>query len=104
MEIILWDESIELFFLNSQESTQAKILRTIDLLEKFGNQLAMPHSKKISNKMFELRIRGKSEVRIIYTYKNKKAYLLHAFIKKSQKIPKREIKTAKARLRLLDNT
>lgn len=81
--------------------TIAKIAHTIDLLKQYGSSLNMPHSKKITNNLYELRIRGKQEIRIFYVFKEKDIYLLHAFQKKSQKMPLKELKTALSRMRLL---
>lgn len=82
-------------FVNSLDKpTIQKIAKTLDLLEEFGNKLTMPHSKYISNNLFELRIRGKQEIRIFYSFKKENIYLLHGFVKKSQKIPSHEIKHA----------
>ena len=103
MKIQLFDKSIEQFILSLDKSTVAKTLRTIDLLEEFGHKLGMPHSKKIDKNLFELRIRGKQEVRIFYGFHKNSIILLHGFIKKSQKIPEREIFTASQRLRVLTN-
>ena|SRR3990167_2043361 len=88
------DPTVEKFIQSLRETTVAKILRTIDLLEKFGNQLGMPHSKKVSKKLFELRIRGEHEIRIFYCFREGSIYLIHGFIKKSQKIPLKELKNA----------
>jgi len=46
------DPEIEKFIQSLQESTIAKIFKTIDLLEKFGYRLPMPYSKKISSNFF----------------------------------------------------
>jgi len=78
--------------------TGPKVSHDINLLEKFGNLLRMPHSKKLTKELYELRIRGKQEVRIIYCFKEKDVYLLHAFKKQTQKTPKKEIETALKRL------
>ena len=44
-------------FLEAQPlSMQAKIFRTIELLQRNGNRLPEPYSKKITNNIFELRI------------------------------------------------
>lgn len=83
------------------DSTAAKVFRTLDLLETYGPDLGMPHAKKVSRELFELRIRGQVEIRIFYTFQNKTVILLHAFQKKSQKIPPRELKTAEDRLQSL---
>lgn len=102
MEIRFFDKNIENFLLRLDKSTIAKALRTFDLLEKFGKNLGMPHSKKVSENIFELRIRGKTEVRILYTFHKKTTVLLSVFVKKTQKIPKRHLKLAENRLNSLD--
>ncbi|MBI3627133.1 MAG: type II toxin-antitoxin system RelE/ParE family toxin [Candidatus Sungbacteria bacterium] len=48
-------------------------------------------SPKVHTKLFELRIHGKQEVRIFYTFHRDEAVLLHGFVKKSKRIPKLEV-------------
>ena len=103
MEIRILDSSLERFIKSLEKPTIAKVLRTIDLLEKFGHNLGLPHSKKVCGQLYELRIRGTQEVRIFYTYRQSRAFLLHGFIKKSQKIPKKEICAALEKARRLDS-
>ena len=62
----------------------------------------MPYAKKITDQLYELRIRGKVEIRIIYGFKNNEAVLLHIFKKKQNKIPRKEINTAEERFSLID--
>ncbi|MBI2268719.1 MAG: type II toxin-antitoxin system RelE/ParE family toxin [Candidatus Blackburnbacteria bacterium] len=105
-EIIFFESSrgeriVENFILAQQDITQAKIGNEIDLLEKHGPFLGMPHSKKLNSQLYELRIRGKQEVRIIYAFMGKKIYLLHAFRKQTQKTPAKELVIAQHRLNLL---
>ena len=66
MEVKFFDDAVEVFISDLEKSTIAKVLRTIDLLEHFGQRLGMPHSKNIGHKLFELRIRGQQEIRLIY--------------------------------------
>lgn len=89
---------VEKFIASLEKPAVAKVLRTIDLLERFGHQLGMPHSKWVNRDFFELRIRGQQEVRIFYTLRSEGAYLLHGFIKKSQRIPQRELEQAERKL------
>ncbi len=103
MEVIFFDDKVEIFLTNLAKPTIAKVLRTIDLLERFGNQLGMPHSKNIGHKLFELRIRGQQEIRLIYTFHKNKAVLLHGFVKKSQKISRKELDATKQKLLTLSN-
>ena len=103
MEILFFDEKIDEFIDSLEKAGIAKALRTIDLLERFGNKLGMPHSKKIAKGLFELRIRGEEEARIIYTFHKSSIVLLHGFKKKSQKIPKRELNVAREKQKILDD-
>lgn len=89
---------IEKFIYQLQKPTIAKILRTIDLLETYGLTLGMPHSKRIEPNIYELRIRGQEEIRILYTSKNGIFYLLNAFKKKSRQTPVKELELARQRL------
>ena len=101
MEIKIFDTSLEKFICSLEKQTIAKVLRSIDLLEEFGPVLGMPHTKKISPRLFELRIRGVQEIRIFYTFYKSQIWLLHGFIKKSEKTPKKEIRTALQKLKKL---
>lgn len=72
---------------------QTKILRIILQIEKYGLTSAIPHLKKLKGTPFwEIRILGQDNFRIIYAviYKNS-LLILHAFNKKSQKTPPKEI-------------
>lgn len=101
MNIRFFDTQLEKFIHSLDEATIAKVLRTIDLLEMFGHKLTLPHSKKVHAEFFELRVRGKQEVRIFYTFYKDGAVLLHGFIKKSKRIPTKEMHTALQKLQRL---
>jgi len=55
------EKPVEEFIKSCESATIAKILRQIDLLEKYGKFLLMPHSKKLTKDLYELRIRGKKD-------------------------------------------
>ena len=78
-------------------STISKISSEIDLLKTHGPFLGMPQSKKLTRDLHELRIRGRQEVRIIYGFVGNTIYLLHIFLKKTQKTPIKEVDTASKR-------
>ena len=79
---------------------RAKVARTVDLLEEFGINLGMPYAEYVEEDLWELRVRfANNRYRIIYFLNTgQKFILLHGFIKKTQKMPKKEIKVAKQRL------
>ncbi len=83
MKIEFSHNDIEKFIRSLENDTIAKVLRVFDLLEKFGQELKMPHSKHIKEGMFELRIRGNQEVRFFYFFhKSKIIFVLYGFMKK----------------------
>lgn len=95
------EKIIKEFFRKQNKSVQGKIIREIDLLEQYGYALKMPHSKRLNQDLFELRIRGKEEIRILYSFIGENIHLLHVFKKQTQKTPSKEIATASSRLGLL---
>lgn len=63
------EKYVEEFIKSLDSSTIAKVGHAIDLLEQHGSILGMPHSKKLNSDIYELRIRGKQEIRILYGFK-----------------------------------
>ena len=103
MKARVFDNSIEKFISSLGKKTGPKVVRTIGLLEEYGPKLGMPHSRKVRDNIFELRVRGIQEVRILYIFHKGSAVLLHAFLKKSQKIPQKELRVALQRVKTIDN-
>lgn len=69
----------------------------IDLLENHGTHLSENYVKKLTKEIYELR---PLRYRILFfIYNNKIIVLLHIFMKKSQKTPKREIKIAELNMK-----
>lgn len=95
------ERPVEEFIKKQQPQAQAKIIHHLNLLQQYGPQLGLPHSKLMASGIYELRIRGKEELRILYCFKNKQIYLLHAFKKQSRKTPNNELITALRRLQTL---
>lgn len=95
------DSPVEMFIREQDETTYAKILHSIKLLRDSGPFLKPPYIKKLQSKLYELRISGKDSFRLFYTINNGEYYILHAFRKKSQKTPTRELKVAIDRMKRL---
>ena len=79
----------------------ADYARIIELLIEHGINLRLPHSKSFGEGLFELRPRGKSGIgRAFYCFMlGQRVIVLHAFIKKTQQTPERELKMARKRLK-----
>ncbi len=83
------------------EKQQAKILRIFQYIEQYGLRSIIPHLKKLTGTpLWEIRILGRDNIRVIYVIARKNVILiLHGFIKKSPKTSKKEIETALIRHR-----
>lgn len=93
----VWD-----YVLGLPVKDQARVIRTFDLLEEFGLELKAPYARSItgSRKLWELRIKGVGGAyRFLYfAFTGQQMIMLHAFAKKTQKTPRREIAVAETRM------
>lgn len=89
-------------FINTQSlDAQVEIIHVLELLEESALNLHYPYVLKIGNTgIRELRIHhGSDYYRIFYfTFTGRKFVLLHAFLKKTNKTPKRELEKAIRRM------
>jgi len=95
------EKPVGVFIKSLEKNTRAKVAYSVNLLREYGPNLAMPYSKFIGSKLYELRIRGREDVRIFYSFLDNKIYLLHGFKKKTQKTPQKEIRLTLERLKIL---
>lgn len=102
MDVRYFSNNIRKFIDSLEPLTIVKTFRTIDLLSKFGNRLGMPHSRTLKNGLFELRVRGVQDVRLIYCFHASHVVILHAFLKKTQRTLPRELGVAQERKKLID--
>lgn len=79
--------------------------RLVELLTEYGPLLRLPHSRAMGDGLFELRPRGRSGIgRAFYCFiTGKRIVIVHAFIKKSQQTPERELKIARRRAKEVRN-
>ena len=95
--------------LKTIESWPAEILadyaKLVELLLEHGPNLRMPHSRSMGEGLFELRPRGREGIgRAFYCFLvGKQLSVVHAFIKKSEATPERELMIARKRVKVLKN-
>lgn len=79
----------------------ARYLRYVELMEKHGADLRAPHSEAMGGGLFELRPKASEGIgRVLYcAVKGATIVILHSFVKKTQKTPKRELDIARRRLK-----
>ena len=98
---VVFDERPEKWLNDIPADIKARIINITDLLIEHGPQnVREPYVKHIRGKLFEIRAKGKDGIaRVFYfTMTGQRIVLLHGFIKKMQKTPKKEIDTAAARM------
>lgn len=68
-------------------------------LAEINRDLGMPLSKPIGRGLFELRVVGLQQIRFLYTFNEGAIYLLHGFLKKTNKIPNKDLEYARRELK-----
>ena len=79
--------------------------RLVELLAEHGPSLRLPHSRTFGEGLFELRPRGRSGIgRAFYCFLlGQRVVIVHAFIKKTQETPDKELKLARKRVKELQH-
>jgi phage-related protein len=83
----------------------ADYARIVELLMEFGPNVRMPHSRALGDGLFELRPRGREGIgRAFYCFvAGEGIVILHAFVKKTQETPERELRIARKRMKEVQN-
>jgi phage-related protein len=83
----------------------AKVLLIFDMVEEFGPNLGKPHTDSLGDGLFEVRAKGEEGIgRSLFCYmRGKQIVILHSFIKKTQKTPKKDLDIALTRKKEIDN-
>jgi phage-related protein len=92
--------AVEAFVLRLPAGLLARYLRLADMMLEFGANLGMPHTRAMSDGLFELRIKSKEGIARVFfcTLVGQRIVMLHGFVKKTEKTPPKELKTARALL------
>lgn len=101
MEIIFFNQHTVKFFRSIDQLLRSHVDETFLLLGEYNHNLGMPFSKPLGGKLFELRIVDIVHIRFIYTFYSGKIWILHGFVKKSERISKQDIEYAKKQVRML---
>ena len=103
--ILYFNERVKLLLEAWPSGIYADFLRLAQLMEKNGADLRLPHARAMGQGLFELRCRGPEGIgRAFYcTMVGQQIVILHAFIKKTQETPDKELRTARKRLKEVQN-
>ncbi|MEP7730083.1 type II toxin-antitoxin system RelE/ParE family toxin [Marinomonas primoryensis] len=94
-------DAVEDSILTMPPKIQARMIKLLELMEKHGAHLGPPHTEAMGDGLFEIRAKAQEGIgRSLFCYlKGQQIFVLHTFVKKSQKTPKKELELAKSRQR-----
>ena len=100
-QITFYSEKVEQETLNFPPGILANFLHIAEMIEEFGVTIGKPYVASMGGGLFEIRAKGKEGIgRSFYCIvKGREIVILHSFIKKSQKTPKKELNLAKKRMK-----
>ena len=82
------------FVANLDGPLDGRVRRMIRLLETLGHELRMPFSKPVEDGIFELRIVGAVQIRLLYFFHKGQVVVVHAFFKKTEQLSRKDIEYA----------
>lgn len=99
--ITFYSDKIETQTLSFPSGILANFLHIAEMIEELGPNLGKPYVGTIGSGLYEIRAKGKEGIgRSMYcTVKEREVVILHSFIKKTQKTPKKELDLAKKRMK-----
>ena len=104
-QINYYSEDVLKILENWPVGIRAYYARLTERIKLYGPNLGMPFTRSIGDGLFEIRAKGKEGIgrALFCTVVGNKIIILHAFIKKSQKTPHKELKIARQRLKGVHN-
>ena len=100
-KITFYNSKVESQTLKFPTGILANFLHISEMIENLGPNLGKPYVGRLDSGLYEIRAKGKEGIaRSVYcTAKEKEIVILHSFIKKSQKTPKKDLDLAKKRMK-----
>ncbi len=100
-KIEFFNEMVEKQTLAFPKGILADFLRVVELIEEFGPAIGRPHTAPLGKGLFEIRAKGREGIgrSIFCSVRDRKLIILHSFVKKTQKIPQKEMDKALKRLK-----
>ena len=96
-----YSEEVQQDILALPDTLAARYIVMTRRMEALGPNLGEPHTKAFGHGLFELRLKGAEGIaRVFYcTIVGKRIFMLHGFVKKSQKTPQADLNIAISRMK-----
>lgn len=103
--VTFYSEKVESQTLALPVGILANFLHILELVEEFGPTIGRPHTAPLGKGMFEIRAKGPEGISrsLFCAIKGREIVILHSFIKKTQKVPKKHMDLARKRLKEVMN-
>ena len=100
-KVTFYREKVENQTLALPAGILANLLHILELVEEFGPSIGRPHSAPLGKGLFEIRAKGPKGISrsLFCLVKGREIVILHSFIKKTQKVPKKHLDMARNRLK-----
>jgi phage-related protein len=99
--ITYYSEAVQADILDLPDTLAARYIVLTRRIVALGPNLGEPHTKAFGEGLFELRLKGAEGIARVFfcTLVGRRVVMLHSFIKKTDKTPPRERRTAEARMK-----
>lgn len=100
-EIVYYSDTVQEAIQAWPVGIRAVYARIAERIEIYGPNLGMPFTRAMQDGLFEIRARGREGIGRAFfcAIAGRKIVILHAYIKKSQKTPAKDIALARKRLK-----
>lgn len=99
--VVFFSDRVEAEINSLPASFVARFVRYAERMEIYGPNLGMPHTRPMGDGLFELRLKAAEGIARVFfcTVVGRQVVVLHQYVKKSEKTPKRELKIAQDRMK-----
>ena len=99
--IAYYSEAVQEQLLGLPDTLAARYVVLTRRMVALGPNLGEPHTKAFGDGLFELRLKGAEGIARVFfcTLVGKRIVMLHSFIKKSERTPRREREIAETRMK-----
>ncbi|NOU08484.1 MAG: type II toxin-antitoxin system RelE/ParE family toxin [Nitrospira sp.] len=99
--ITYYSEAVQNDILDLPDTLAARYIVLTRRMIVLGPNLGAPHTKPFGHGLFELRLKGAEGIARVFfcALVGQRIVMLHSFVKKSEKTPRRECELAEARMK-----
>ena len=104
-EIVYYSAAVQKQIVELPDTLAARYIVLTRRMVALGPNLGEPHTKALGNGLFELRLKGAEGIARVFfcALVGKRIVMLHTFVKKSERTPRREREIAETRMKEVKN-